>query len=64
MGYVGCNMVVADGEPNIQHYRFQLDKEVELPEVCVDQLKKRSYVVKDKKTGEHVKVPIYLVEQV
>lgn len=60
-GFVGSNMVVINGKPNIRHYRFQLDKEVELPEICVDQLKRRSMIGKDKK-GNRVNVPLYLVE--
>ena len=55
--FVGSNMVVIDGKPNIKHYRLQLDKEVELPEICIDQLKKRSYVGKDGK-----KVPMFILE--
>ncbi len=62
-GFVGSNMVVIDGKPNIKHYRFQLDKEISLPEICIDQLKNRSTVGKGK-DGTIVSLPLYIVEYV
>lgn len=59
--FVGSNMVVINGKPNIKHYRLKLGEEVELPEICVDQLRSRSMIGKDKK-GNRVNVPLYLVE--
>ena len=61
--FVGGNNIVVDGVKTIKHYRLQLDKEVELPEPFVEQLKKRSVVGKDKK-GNRVNVPMYIVEEV
>ncbi len=63
-GFVGGNNIVMTdgGKGEIKHYRFQVGKEIEIPESFVDQLKNRSHVVKDKKSGEFVKQPIYIVE--
>ncbi len=59
--FVGSNNIVINGKKEIKHYRLQLDKEVELPEPCIDQLKTRSMVVKGK-DGETKRVPMFLVE--
>ena len=61
-GFVGSNMVIIDGKPSIKHYRFKLDEEVELPEICIDQLKERSHVGKAK-DGTQALIPIYIVKE-
>ena len=60
--FVG-GVVIEKGEAKIRHYRFQMGKVIEIPEDFVEQLKNRSQVAKDKKTGERINVPLYLVEK-
>ena len=60
--FVGGNMVIIDGTPNIKHYTIELGKEVSLPEHFVQQLKDRSHVVQDAKTKKNKLVPLFIVK--
>lgn len=63
VNFVGGNGIMVDGNSTIKHYKFQLDKEIELPVPFIEQLKNRHYVF-GAKDGEVKKVPIYRVEMV
>lgn len=61
--FVGGNNVVINGKEHIKHYRLQMEQEVMIPESFAAQLDRRSAVAKDK-TGNPVKVPMYIVERI
>ncbi len=61
--FVGGNMIIINGVSTIKHYQVQLDKEVELPEPFVKQLKDRAMVGKGK-DGKIARVPLFVVEKV
>ena len=60
--FVGGNNIVIDGIKEIKHYTIELDKEVELPEPFVEQLKNRSMVGKGK-DGKTAHVKLFIVEK-
>ncbi len=64
VNFVGGNNIIIDGVKEIKHYKFQLGKEISIPEPFVKQLEDRHYVVGDAKTGEARKIPIYRVRYV
>ena len=64
VNFVGGNNIIIDGIKEIKHYKFQLGKEISIPEPFVKQLEDRHYVVGDAKTGEARKIPIYRVRKV